>query len=177
MPMANSRQSTIKKNLRQFPVALALQELSLLSPSRWTGPPLPSSSPGKTLQILRWHMLYHVLEQIGECSICVLIFNWRPTATRDDPTFKRMVDLCENRYYAGKIWEKNIIFFSSEFFWFPNHGSEEGFWQNCWNNDGQENQSVTLNTSTDFDYQVSDMLNVLGQFLHSWLQPSCLGWS
>jgi len=66
----------------------------------------------------------------------------RPGTDRDDPTFKRMVDLCENQYYA-------------EFFWFPNHGSEEGFWQNCWNNDGQENQSVTLNTSTDFDYQVA----------------------
>ena len=45
-------------------------------------------------------------------------------------------------------------FLSPEFFWFPNHGSEEGFWQNCWNNDGQEEHSKNLNNSLDYEYQV-----------------------
>jgi len=66
----------------------------------------------------------------------------RPGTDREDPTFKAMVDLCENQYYT-------------EFFWFPNHGSEEGFWQNCWNNDGQEEHSKNLNNSLDYEYQVS----------------------
>ena len=66
MPMVNSRKSTIKKNLLQFRVALALQGLSQLSPSRWTGAPMPSSSPRKTHPSSRWMMQYLVLEQIGK---------------------------------------------------------------------------------------------------------------
>lgn len=65
----------------------------------------------------------------------------RPGTPREDPTFTKMVDLCENHYYT-------------EFFWFPNHGSEEGFWQNCWNNDGQYPPN-TLNSAVDFEYQVA----------------------
>merc|ERR1719295_775548 len=65
----------------------------------------------------------------------------RPGTDREDPTFTRMVDLCENHYYT-------------EFFWFPNHGSEEGFWQNCWNNDGQY-PAESLNSSLDYEYQVA----------------------
>ena len=69
-----------------------------------------------------------------------------------------MVDLCENQYYTGESCKKNrkwkYIFVPPEFFWFPNHGSEEGFWQNCWNNDGQEEHSKNLNNSLDYEYQV-----------------------
>ena len=69
-----------------------------------------------------------------------------------------MVDLCENQYYTGESCKKNrkwkYIFVPPEFFWFPNHGSEEGFWQNCWNNDGQEEHSKNLNISLDYEYQV-----------------------
>ena len=66
MPMVNSRKLTIKKNLLQFRVALALQELSQLSPSRWTGAPLPSSNLRKTRPISRWSRQYLGLEQTGE---------------------------------------------------------------------------------------------------------------
>ena len=74
MPMVNSRKSTIAKNLLQFRVALALQELSQLSPSRWTGAPMPSSSQRKTRPISRWSRQYLVLEQTGECSISLLLY-------------------------------------------------------------------------------------------------------
>ena len=53
-----------------------------------------------------------------------------------------MVDLCENHYYT-------------EFFWFPNHGPEEGFWENCWNNDGLEEDSIDINETIDDEYQVT----------------------
>jgi len=64
----------------------------------------------------------------------------RPGTDRDDPAFKKMVDLCENSYYT-------------EFFWFPNRGSEEGFYENCWNNDGDKKDTKLLNSQLDNVFQ------------------------
>ena len=47
----------------------------------------------------------------------------RPGADPESEAFQKMVDLCENSYYV-------------EFFWFPNNGTEDGYWENCWKNDG-----------------------------------------
>ena len=60
----------------------------------------------------------------------------RPGADPESPEFRRMVDLCTNHYYA-------------EFFWFPNHGEEEGYWENCWNNDGVKEEAVDINLAAD----------------------------
>ena len=56
--------------------------------------------------------------------------------------YKKMVDLCTNSYYV-------------EFFWFPNRGTEDGYWENCWTNDGLEEDSIDINTSLEDEYQVA----------------------
>ena len=53
-----------------------------------------------------------------------------------------MVDLCTNSYYV-------------EFFWFPNRGTEDGYWENCWTNDGLEEESIDINDSLEDEYQVA----------------------
>ena len=47
-----------------------------------------------------------------------------------------MVALCEDSYYV-------------EFFWFPNNGVEDGYWENCWTNDGREEDAIDINESVD----------------------------
>ena len=54
--------------------------------------------------------------------------------------FKKMVALCEDSYYV-------------EFFWFPNNGVEDGYWENCWTNDGREEDAIDINESVDDNYQ------------------------
>ena len=56
--------------------------------------------------------------------------------------YKKMVDLCTNSYYV-------------EFFWFPNRGTEDGYWENCWTNDGLEEESIDINDSLEDNYQVA----------------------
>jgi len=76
-----------------------------------------------------------------------------PGTDRNDTAFKRMVELCEKSYYA-------------EFFWYPNQGSEpleEGYWQNCWKNDGDEKDATTLTSPVDAEYQVART------FLFAWV--------
>ena len=53
-----------------------------------------------------------------------------------------MVALCEKSYYA-------------EFFWFPNNGVEDGYWENCWTNDGREEDAIDINECLDDDYQIA----------------------
>ena len=61
---------------------------------------------------------------------------------RDDPAFKKMVSLCRDSTYT-------------EFFWFPNRGTEEGYWENCWTDDGNEEDAVDINESVADEYQVT----------------------
>ena len=75
-----------------------------------------------------------------------------------------MVELCEKSYYAGELCKKSnekYISVSPEFFWYPNQGSEpleEGYWQNCWKNDGDEKDATTLTSPVDAEYQVQWLL-------------------
>ena len=62
-------------------------------------------------------------------------------SSRDDPAFKKMVSLCRDSTYT-------------EFFWFPNRGTEEGYWENCWTDDGLEEDAVDINESVADEYQV-----------------------
>ena len=55
-----------------------------------------------------------------------------------------MVDLCTSSYYA-------------EFFWFPNRGTENGYWENCWTNDGFEVEAIDINDSLEDRYQVASL--------------------
>lgn len=66
----------------------------------------------------------------------------RPGADVESEAFKKMVDLCENSYYV-------------EFFWFPNNGVEDGYWENCWTNDGREEDAIDINESLEDNYQVA----------------------
>ena len=54
-----------------------------------------------------------------------------------------MVSLCRDSTYT-------------EFFWFPNRGEEEGYWENCWNNDGVKEDAIDINLAVDDEYQVND---------------------
>ena len=62
-------------------------------------------------------------------------------SSRDDPAFKKMVSLCRDSTYT-------------EFFWFPNRGTEEGYWENCWTDDGLEEDAIDINESVADEYQV-----------------------
>ena len=42
-----------------------------------------------------------------------------------------------------------------EFFWFPNNGVEAGYWENCWTDDGLEEEAIDINESVADDYQVN----------------------
>ena len=43
----------------------------------------------------------------------------------------------------------------AEFFWFPNNGVEDGYWENCWKNDGEEKDVVVLNDALDDNFQIA----------------------
>merc|ERR1712072_1170882 len=60
----------------------------------------------------------------------------KPGTDPSDPAYLKMVDLCQNQYYT-------------EFFWFPNRGKDDGYWENCWKNDGDPEDSVELNDALD----------------------------
>ena len=51
----------------------------------------------------------------------------------------------------------NIFFYSyyTEFFWFPNWGADDGYWENCWKNDGDPNDAVDLNDDLDDQFQTA----------------------
>ena len=61
---------------------------------------------------------------------------------REDPAFRRMEALCQDSTYT-------------EFFWFPNNGVEAGYWENCWKDDGVEEEAIDINEAVADDYQVS----------------------
>ena len=69
-----------------------------------------------------------------------------------------MVSLCRDSTYT-------------EFFWFPNRGTEEGYWENCWIDDGNEEDAVDINESVADEYQVRIIFPPLaarvGQMVHS----------
>jgi hypothetical protein len=51
-----------------------------------------------------------------------------------------------------------MYFFKSyyaEFFWFTNNGVDDGYWENCWQNDGKEEDSVELNDELEDRFQVT----------------------
>ena len=66
----------------------------------------------------------------------------RPGAQPDSDAFKKMVDLCTSNYYV-------------EFFWFPNRGTDDGYWENCWTNDGSAEEAIDINDSLEDDYQTA----------------------
>ena len=55
-----------------------------------------------------------------------------------------MVSLCHDSTYT-------------EFFWFPNRGTDEGYWENCWIDDGNEEDAVDINESVADEYQVKNI--------------------
>ena len=78
----------------------------------------------------------------------------RPGADPESEAFKKMVDLCESSYYV-------------EFFWFPNNGTEDGYWENCWN-DGVKEEAIDINESIEDEYQVATtyMFEIIMKILH-----------
>ena len=56
-----------------------------------------------------------------------------------DPEFIRTL---EDNYYT-------------EFFWFPNNGVTSGYWENCWKNDGNAEDSGPLNEKIDSEFQIN----------------------
>ena len=48
----------------------------------------------------------------------------------------------------------NISYYA-EFFWYPNNGVDTGYWENCWKNDGKEEDSVQLSEELDDNFQIS----------------------
>ena len=76
-----------------------------------------------------------------------------------------MVSLCRDSTY-------------SEFFWFPNRGTDEGYWENCWIDDGNEEDAVDINESVADEYQVNKYFLIWqsradGSFIRL-LRPICL---
>ena len=74
-------------------------------------------------------------------NYCWLFARFHVQLFREDPAFKKMVSLCRDSTYT-------------EFFWFPNRGTEEGYWENCWIDDGNEEDAVDINESVADEYQV-----------------------
>ena len=54
-----------------------------------------------------------------------------------------------------KIMKFSIFSYYAEFFWFPNNGYDDGYWENCWKNDGEENEAVDLNDHLDDKFQIA----------------------
>ena len=48
-----------------------------------------------------------------------------------------------------------IFSYYAEFFWFPNNGIDDGYWENCWKNDGEESEAIELNEAIDDHFQIS----------------------
>ena len=63
----------------------------------------------------------------------------RPGADPESEEFKKMVELCKDSYYA-------------EFFWFPNNGTDDGYWENCWKNDGLKEDAIDINDAVEDEY-------------------------
>ena len=70
-----------------------------------------------------------------------------------------MVDLCTSSYYV-------------EFFWFPNRGTENGYWENCWTNDGFEVEAIDINDPLEDKYQVASLY--MFEVIMKILQPMTL---
>lgn len=83
----------------------------------------------------------------------------RPDGDIESEAFKKMVDLCTNSYYV-------------EFFWFPNRGTEDGYWENCWTNDGLKEDAIDINDSLEDDYQVAT--TYMFEIIMKILQPMTL---
>ena len=49
----------------------------------------------------------------------------------------------------------SIFSYYAEFFWFPNNGYDDGYWENCWKNDGEENEAVDLNDNIEDNFQIA----------------------
>eukprot|EP00092_Neocalanus_flemingeri_P004988 GFUD01005364.1.p1 GENE.GFUD01005364.1~~GFUD01005364.1.p1 ORF type:complete len:633 (+),score=187.91 GFUD01005364.1:112-1899(+) len=79
----------------------------------------------------------------------------RPGTDPESEAFKKMVDLCKNSYYV-------------EFFWFPNNGTDDGYWENCWKNDGVKEEAIDINESVEDEYQVATtyMFEIIMKILH-----------
>ena len=88
----------------------------------------------------------------------------RPSS-KDEEDAMRFARLCEKSYYT-------------EFFWFPNNGLDEGYWENCFSNDGTESEATTLNDSLDTEFQIAStfmfdlMTDILVPLMHV---EHCLG--
>ena len=80
---------------------------------------------------------------------------------REDPAFKKMVSLCRDSTYT-------------EFFWFPNRGTEEGYWENCWTDDGNEEDAVDINESVADEYQVTEKCHLRWMYQRGAI--SGMGW-
>ena len=63
----------------------------------------------------------------------------------------------KNIYFGIQCSSNYFLVFSyyTEFFWFPNNGVDDGYWENCWKNDGDEKDSVELNKAIDDHYQIA----------------------
>lgn len=83
----------------------------------------------------------------------------KPDGNTESEAFKKMVDLCTNSYYV-------------EFFWFPNRGTDDGYWENCWTNDGVKEDAIDINESLDDDYQVAS--TYIFEIIMKILQPMTL---
>ena len=70
-----------------------------------------------------------------------------------------MVALCERSYYA-------------EFFWFPNNGVDDGYWENCWTNDGRAEDAIDINESLEDNYQIAS--TYMFEIIMKILQPLTL---
>ena len=70
-----------------------------------------------------------------------------------------MVALCEKSYYV-------------EFFWFPNNGVDDGYWENCWTNDGREEDAIDINESLEDKYQIAS--TYMFEIIMKILQPLTL---
>ena len=80
----------------------------------------------------------------------------RPGVNADSLAFQKMVDLCTSSYYA-------------QFFWFPNRGMNNGFWENCWTNDGDKDDAININGSIDLYFQVAS--TYIFELLMKFFQP------
>ncbi|XP_023333091.1 uncharacterized protein LOC111704928 [Eurytemora carolleeae] len=82
----------------------------------------------------------------------------KPGTDPSSQEFKHMVDLC-SKYYV-------------EFFWFPSHGEDSGYWENCWDNDGREEDAIDINLGLDDHYQITT--TYLFEVIMKVLQPLTL---
>ena len=48
-----------------------------------------------------------------------------------------------------------LFSYYTEFFWFPNNGVDDGYWENCWKNDGEKEKAVEINDALDDTFQIA----------------------